>query len=110
MLEMHSALNQCLLLGVQLRHPNILSFISSGETEKDEGGTAKPSLYIVSEPVMPLADKIRELNLEGSQKYVPFVLCKGAGMTALLMTGLDKKQSALLANCCAAAMGLNTNV
>eukprot|EP00271_Cylindrocystis_brebissonii_P013991 TRINITY_DN3474_c1_g1_i1.p1 TRINITY_DN3474_c1_g1~~TRINITY_DN3474_c1_g1_i1.p1 ORF type:complete len:880 (-),score=157.79 TRINITY_DN3474_c1_g1_i1:1199-3838(-) len=51
-----------------LRHPNVLNFLYTSETEKEEGGVVKPTIYLVTEPVMPLADKIRELKLEGSQR------------------------------------------
>ena len=54
---------------LQVRHPNILSFLHSTETETIDGATAKVTIYIVTEPVMPLSEKIRELGLEGTQRY-----------------------------------------
>ncbi|KAL3653386.1 hypothetical protein CASFOL_003067 [Castilleja foliolosa] len=51
-----------------VRHPNILSFLHSTEAETLEGSTAKVTIYIVTEPVMPLFEKIKELGLKGSQR------------------------------------------
>ncbi|XP_028083247.1 probable inactive serine/threonine-protein kinase scy1 isoform X9 [Camellia sinensis] len=51
-----------------VRHPNILSFLHSMEAETFVGSTAKVTIYIVTEPVMPLSEKIRELGLEGTQR------------------------------------------
>ncbi|KAL6558094.1 hypothetical protein OROMI_018444 [Orobanche minor] len=51
-----------------VRHPNILSFLHSSETETSDGSTTKVTIYVVTEPVMPLSDKIKELGLEGSQR------------------------------------------
>ncbi|KAL7184138.1 hypothetical protein ACSBR2_026317 [Camellia fascicularis] len=51
-----------------VRHPNILSFLHSMEAETFDGATAKVTIYIVTEPVMPLSEKIRELGLEGTQR------------------------------------------
>ncbi|KAI9077939.1 hypothetical protein K1719_040068 [Acacia pycnantha] len=51
-----------------VRHPNILSFLHSTETETSDGGSAKVTIYIVTEPVMPLSEKIKELGLEGTQR------------------------------------------
>ncbi|RYQ91359.1 hypothetical protein Ahy_B09g097246 isoform B [Arachis hypogaea] len=51
-----------------VRHPNILSFLHSTEVETYDGGSPKVTIYIVTEPVMPLTDKIRELGLEGTQR------------------------------------------
>ncbi|KAK4282976.1 hypothetical protein QN277_014284 [Acacia crassicarpa] len=51
-----------------VRHPNILSFLHSTETETSDGGSAKVTIYIVTEPVMPLSEKIKELGLEGMQR------------------------------------------
>lgn len=53
----------------QVRHPNILSFLHSTEAETFDGSTAKVTIYIVTEPVMPLSEKIKELGLEGTQRY-----------------------------------------
>lgn len=54
--------------GWQLRHPNVISFLNSVEVEKEEGGVVKPTLYIITEPVAPLPDKLQELNLRGNQR------------------------------------------
>ncbi|KAL5538523.1 hypothetical protein UlMin_046094 [Ulmus minor] len=51
-----------------VRHPNILSFLHSTETEVYDGSTTKVTVYIVTEPVMPLSEKIKELGLEGIQR------------------------------------------
>jgi len=53
----------------QVRHPNILSFLHSAEIETYDAGTPKVTIYIVTEPVMPLSEKIKELGLEGTQRY-----------------------------------------
>lgn len=51
-----------------VRHPNILSFLHSSEIETFDGGSSKVTIYIVTEPVMPLSDKIQELGLEGTRR------------------------------------------
>ncbi|XP_076916722.1 uncharacterized protein LOC143576539 isoform X2 [Bidens hawaiensis] len=51
-----------------VRHPNILSFLHSTETEISDGSSIKVVIYIVTEPVMPLAEKIKELGLKGTQR------------------------------------------
>ncbi|KAK9671778.1 hypothetical protein RND81_12G054500 [Saponaria officinalis] len=51
-----------------VRHPNILSFLHSTEVETFDGSTTKVTIYIVTEPVMPLSDKIKELGLDGKQR------------------------------------------
>ncbi|KAF3772535.1 N-terminal kinase-like protein [Nymphaea thermarum] len=51
-----------------VRHPNILSFLHSTEVEVVDGSVVKPTIYIVTEPVMPLSEKIKELGLEGTQR------------------------------------------
>ncbi|XP_044509401.1 probable inactive serine/threonine-protein kinase scy1 isoform X2 [Mangifera indica] len=51
-----------------VRHPNILSFLYSTEVENSDGSTNKITIYMVTEPVMPLSEKIKELGLEGSQR------------------------------------------
>ncbi|GJP35473.1 hypothetical protein CLOM_g19990 [Closterium sp. NIES-68] len=51
-----------------LRHPNVLSFLNSLEVEKEEGGVQKPTIYIITEPVMPLDLRLKELKLKGSQR------------------------------------------
>ena len=60
----------CFLL--QVRHPNILSFLHSTEVETHDGSTSKVTIYIVTEPVMPLSDKIKELGLKATQRYALF--------------------------------------
>ncbi|XP_074269939.1 uncharacterized protein LOC141592944 isoform X1 [Silene latifolia] len=51
-----------------VRHPNILSFLHSTEVETFDGSTSKVTIYIVTEPVMPLSEKIKELGLNGRQR------------------------------------------
>ncbi|XP_065870637.1 uncharacterized protein [Euphorbia lathyris] len=51
-----------------VRHPNILSFLHSTEVESFDGSTSKTTIYMVTEPVMPLDEKIKELGLEGTQR------------------------------------------
>ncbi|KAJ4978377.1 hypothetical protein NE237_009157 [Protea cynaroides] len=51
-----------------VRHPNILSFLHSTEVETFDGSATKVTIYIVTEPVMPLSEKIKELGLEGTQR------------------------------------------
>ncbi|KAF9661431.1 hypothetical protein SADUNF_Sadunf19G0068000 [Salix dunnii] len=51
-----------------VRHPNILSFLHSTEVESVEGSSSRVTIYIVTEPVMPLSEKIKELGLEGTQR------------------------------------------
>ncbi|KAJ0695115.1 putative protein kinase domain, armadillo-like helical [Helianthus annuus] len=51
-----------------VRHPNILSFLHSTEAEVIDGSSTKLTIYIVTEPVMPLAEKIKELGLQGTQR------------------------------------------
>jgi len=53
----------------QVRHPNILSFLYSTEAETFDGSTTKVTIYIVTEPVMPLSEKLKELGLKGNQRY-----------------------------------------
>ncbi|KAJ4795995.1 N-terminal kinase-like protein [Rhynchospora pubera] len=51
-----------------VRHPNILSFLHSTEVEGFDGPSQKHTIYIVTEPVMPLSEKLKELNLGGTQR------------------------------------------
>ncbi|GMI83264.1 cytoplasmic tRNA export protein [Hibiscus trionum] len=51
-----------------VRHPNILSFLHSTEVESFDGPSPKVTIYIVTEPVVPLSEKIKELGLEGTQR------------------------------------------
>ncbi|WZZ40322.1 hypothetical protein YC2023_036581 [Brassica napus] len=57
-----------------VRHPNILSFLHSTEVETHDGSTSKVTIYIVTEPVMPLSDKIKELGLKSTQRDEYFAL------------------------------------
>nr|VDC80295.1 unnamed protein product [Brassica rapa] len=57
-----------------VRHPNILSFLHSTEVEIHDGSTSKVTIYIVTEPVMPLSDKIKELGLKSTQRDEYFAL------------------------------------
>ncbi|XP_078446566.1 kinase family with ARM repeat domain-containing protein isoform X2 [Wolffia australiana] len=50
-----------------VRHPNILSFLHSTEVEADTAN-GKHVIYIVTEPVIPLSEKIKELGLQGSKR------------------------------------------
>lgn len=58
-----------LFFSFQVRHPNILSFLHSTEAETLDASTTKQTIYIVTEPVMPLSEKIKELSLQGIQRY-----------------------------------------
>ncbi|XP_031373956.1 probable inactive serine/threonine-protein kinase scy1 [Punica granatum] len=51
-----------------VRHPNILSFLHSTEAEAFDGAITKFTIYMVTEPVMPLSEKIKELGLKGTQR------------------------------------------
>ncbi|GAB2270189.1 hypothetical protein Dimus_005093 [Dionaea muscipula] len=51
-----------------VRHPNILSFLNSTEVETLDGSVAKVTIYMVTEPVVPLSEKIKELGLDGKQR------------------------------------------
>ncbi|KAG0591818.1 hypothetical protein KC19_1G204500 [Ceratodon purpureus] len=51
-----------------VRHPNVLAFLHSTEAETMDGGVLKPTIYLVTEPVVPLAEKIQELDLQGTQR------------------------------------------
>lgn len=53
---------------LQVRHPNVLSFLHSTEGEVTENGVTKPIIYVVTEPVMPLSEKVKELGLTGVQR------------------------------------------
>ncbi|KAF8104672.1 hypothetical protein N665_0170s0047 [Sinapis alba] len=57
-----------------VRHPNILSFLHSTEVETHDGNSTKFTIYIVTEPVMPLSDKIKELGLKATQRDEYFAL------------------------------------
>ncbi|CAN1777170.1 N-terminal kinase-like protein, partial [Linum perenne] len=53
---------------LQVRHPNILSFLHSTELEAFYGSVSRVTLYMVTEPVIPLSEKIKEVGLEGTQR------------------------------------------
>ncbi|KAI3851163.1 hypothetical protein MKW92_013802 [Papaver armeniacum] len=57
-----------------VRHPNILSFLHSTDAEIFDGATPKHTIYIVTEPVMALSEKIKKLGLEGTQRYTRIFL------------------------------------
>ena len=61
--------DECRLWIGQVRHPNVLAFLHSTEAETMDGGVLKPTIYLVTEPVMPLSEKIQELDLQGTQRY-----------------------------------------
>lgn len=65
-----SLLEDAVLDVLQVRHPNILSFLHSTEVETFDGSSTKVTIYIVTEPVTPLSEKIKELGLDGKQRYV----------------------------------------
>ncbi|XP_019052793.1 PREDICTED: probable inactive serine/threonine-protein kinase scy1 isoform X2 [Nelumbo nucifera] len=69
-----------------VRHPNILSFLRSTEAETFDGTVMKVTIYIVTEPVMPLSEKIKELGLEGTQRdeYYAWGLCQIAKAVSFL--------------------------
>ncbi|KAG5563185.1 hypothetical protein RHGRI_005816 [Rhododendron griersonianum] len=46
----------------------IIPVLHSTEAETFDGSTSKVTIYIVTEPVMPLSEKIKELGLEGIQR------------------------------------------
>lgn len=66
--QSQSLCSQLMPIFFQVRHPNILSFLHSTEAETVDGASTKVTIYIVTEPVMPLSEKIKELGLEGSQR------------------------------------------
>ncbi|KAI4372883.1 hypothetical protein MLD38_011065 [Melastoma candidum] len=51
-----------------VRHPNILPFLHSTEAEAIDSLSTKVTIYIVTEPVMPLSEKLKELSLKGTQR------------------------------------------
>lgn len=51
---------------MQLRHPNVLAFKDTAEVE-EKGETV---IYLVTEPVKPLADVLEELDISGSARSV----------------------------------------
>lgn len=71
---------------MQVRHPNILSYLHSTETEAFDGSSTKITIYIVTEPVMPLSEKIKELKLEGTQRYMYYLLGVSIVLRCFLLT------------------------
>lgn len=55
-----------LAMRVQVRHPNILALKDTMEVE-DKGLT---TLYIITEPVTPLAEILKEREIEGPARWV----------------------------------------
>lgn len=49
----------------QLRHPNVLSFKDTLEVQEKAGTT----IYLVTEPVRPLAMVLKELDLSGQHRW-----------------------------------------
>ncbi|GKC03783.1 N-terminal kinase-like protein [Tanacetum coccineum] len=72
-----------------VRHPNVLSFLHSTEAEIFDGSSTKVVIYIVTEPVMPLAEKIKELGLQGIQRneYYAWGLYRIAKAVSFLNNG-----------------------
>ncbi|KAK3284628.1 hypothetical protein CYMTET_7730 [Cymbomonas tetramitiformis] len=51
-----------------IKHPNVLEFKDSLELEQGEKSGGEPVIYLVTEPVKPLKQVLRELNLDSSAK------------------------------------------
>ncbi|KAF4354571.1 hypothetical protein F8388_019568 [Cannabis sativa] len=85
-----------------VRHPNILSFLHSTETETFDGSTTKVTIYIVTEPVMPLSEKIKELGLEGTQRDEYFAW--GLHQIAKAVSFLNNDCKLVHANVCLASV------
>ena len=49
---------------MQLRHPNVLAFKDTAEVE-EKGETV---IYLITEPVKPLADILEDLDISGSAR------------------------------------------
>lgn len=63
----------------------MLSFLHSTEAEIFDGSSTKVVIYIVTEPVMPLAEKIKELGLQGIQRYTLLFHCGSLCKSALVL-------------------------
>ncbi|CAN1128799.1 N-terminal kinase-like protein [Linum perenne] len=63
-----SALDGHLAAGRNELHPNILSFLHSTELEAFYGSVSRVTLYMVTELVIPLSEKIKVVGLEGTQR------------------------------------------
>lgn len=85
-----------------VRHPNILSFLHSTEAETFDGSTTKVTIYIVTEPVMPLSEKIKELGLEGTQRDEYYAL--GLHQIAKAVSFLNNDCKLVHSNVCLASV------
>ncbi|XP_018719669.2 probable inactive serine/threonine-protein kinase scy1 isoform X2 [Eucalyptus grandis] len=85
-----------------VRHPNILSFLHSTEAEVSDGATVKVTIYIVTEPVMPLSEKIKELGLEGTQRDEYYAW--GLNQIAKAVSFLNNDCKLVHANVCVASV------
>ncbi|KAM1084965.1 hypothetical protein ACFX13_010969 [Malus domestica] len=86
-----------------VRHPNILSFLHSTEAETvDASSAVKQIIYIVTEPVMPLSEKIKELNLQGIQRDEYFAC--GLNQIAKAVSFLNNDCKLVHANVCLASV------
>ncbi|KAG4937263.1 hypothetical protein JHK85_052182 [Glycine max] len=85
-----------------VRHPNILSFLHSTEIETYDAGSPKVTIYIVTEPVMPLSEKIKELGLEGTQRDEYYAL--GLHQIAKAVSFLNNDCKLVHGNVCMASV------
>ncbi|CAH2058597.1 unnamed protein product [Thlaspi arvense] len=85
-----------------VRHPNILSFLHSTEVETHDGSTSKVTIYIVTEPVMPLSEKIKELGLKATQRDEYFAL--GLHQIAKAVSFLNNDCKLVHGNVCLASV------
>ncbi|KAL5724948.1 hypothetical protein ACHQM5_008148 [Ranunculus cassubicifolius] len=85
-----------------VRHPNILSFLHSTEAETFDGSSTKHTIYIVTEPVMPLSEKIKELGLEGIQRDEYYAM--GLRQIAKAVSFLNNDCKLIHANVCVASV------
>ncbi|KAK6912178.1 hypothetical protein RJ641_024271 [Dillenia turbinata] len=85
-----------------VRHPNILSFLHSTEAETFDGSMTKVTIYIVTEPVTPLSEKIKELGLEGTQRDEYYAL--GLHQTAKAVSFLNNDCKLVHGNVCVASV------
>lgn len=85
-----------------VRHPNILSFLHSTEAETLDASTTKQTIYIVTEPVMPLSEKIKELSLQGIQRDEYFAW--GLHQIAKAVSFLNNDCKLVHANVCLASV------
>jgi hypothetical protein len=53
----------------QLRHPNVVEFKDVFENEVGEKSGEGPVIYIITEPVTPLCERLKSLALQGEDKY-----------------------------------------